>query len=71
LLEVVEALPLLPSPRGPHCSNCAAVEALPLLDRGPRRPARRPEEIQQQRLTASTSTGVDEQGSIWAQRAQI
>jgi hypothetical protein len=71
LLESVEALPLLPSPRRPHCSNCAAVEALPLLDVGPRRPARWSEEIQQQRPTASTSMGVGEQGPIWAQRAQI
>jgi hypothetical protein len=54
-----------------HCSNYDAVEELPLLDGGPRRPARWPEEIWQQRLTASTSTGVDEQGPIWAQRAQI
>jgi hypothetical protein len=37
LLEAVEALLLLPSPRRPHCSNCATVETLPLLDRGPRR----------------------------------
>jgi hypothetical protein len=66
LLEAVEALPLLPSLRRSHCSNCAAVEALPLLDVGLRRPARRPEEIRQQRPTASTSMGVDEQGPIWA-----
>jgi hypothetical protein len=37
LLEAVEALPLLPSPRRPHCSNCVTVETLPLLDGGPRR----------------------------------
>jgi hypothetical protein len=66
LLEVVEALPLLPSPRRPHCSNCAAVEALPLLDGGLRRFAQWSEEIRQQRPTASTSMGVDEQGPIWA-----
>jgi hypothetical protein len=28
LLEAVEVLPLLPSSRRPHCSNCTAVEAL-------------------------------------------
>jgi hypothetical protein len=37
LLEAVEALPLLPSPRRPHCSNCVTDETLPLLDGGPRR----------------------------------
>jgi hypothetical protein len=37
LLEAVEALPLLLSPRMPHCSNCATVETLPLLDGGLRR----------------------------------
>jgi hypothetical protein len=37
LFEAVEALPLLPSPKRPHCSNCTAVEALPLLDGGLRR----------------------------------
>jgi hypothetical protein len=37
LLEAVDALPLLPSPRMPHCSNYATVETLPLLDGGPRR----------------------------------
>jgi hypothetical protein len=37
LFEAVEALPLLPSPKRPHCSNCTAVEALPLLDGGMRR----------------------------------
>jgi hypothetical protein len=37
LLEAVEALPLLPSPRRPHCSNCATVETLPLLDGGLKR----------------------------------
>jgi hypothetical protein len=37
LLEAVEALPLLPLPRRPHCSNCVTVETLPLLDGGPRR----------------------------------
>jgi hypothetical protein len=66
LLEAVEALALLPSPRRPHCSNCTAVEALPLLDGGPSRPTRRLEEIRQQHPTASTSTGVGEQGPIWA-----
>jgi hypothetical protein len=37
LLKAVEALPLLPSPRRPHYSNCATVETLPLLDGGLRR----------------------------------
>jgi hypothetical protein len=37
LLEAVKALSLLPSLRRPHCSNCATVETLPLLDGGPRR----------------------------------
>jgi hypothetical protein len=37
LLEAVEALTLLLLPRRPHCSNCATVETLPLLDGGPRR----------------------------------
>jgi hypothetical protein len=37
LLEAVEALPLLPSPRRPHYSNCAMVDTLPLFDGGPRR----------------------------------
>jgi hypothetical protein len=64
LLEAIEALPLLLSPRRPHCSNCAAVEVLPLLDGGPKRPTRWPEEIRQQRPTASTSTGVGEHGPI-------
>ncbi len=50
----------------PHCSNCATVETLPLLDGGLRRPMWRPEEIRQQRPTVSTSMGVDEQGPIWA-----
>jgi hypothetical protein len=71
LLEAVKALPLLPSSRRPHCSNYAAVKALPLLDGGPRRPMWRPEEIRQQCPTTSTSTGVGEQGLIWAQRAQL
>jgi hypothetical protein len=71
LLEAVEALPLLSSPRRPHCFNCTVVEALPLFDGGPRRPVRWPEEIRQQRPTASTSTGVGEQSPIWVQRVQI
>jgi hypothetical protein len=37
LLEAVEALLLLPSPRRPHCSNCVTVETLPLLNGGLRR----------------------------------
>jgi hypothetical protein len=37
LLEAIEALPLLPSPRRPHCSNCVTIETLPLLNGGPRR----------------------------------
>jgi hypothetical protein len=41
-----------------------AVEALPLLDRVPRRPAWWPKEIRQQCPTASTSMGVGEQGPI-------
>jgi hypothetical protein len=39
--RAVEALPLLPSPRRPHCSNCATVKTLPLLDGGPRRSGNR------------------------------
>jgi hypothetical protein len=37
LLEAVEVLPLLPSPRRPHCSNCVTIKTLPLLDGSPRR----------------------------------
>jgi hypothetical protein len=57
--------------RGDEAPLLEAVEVLPLLDEGPRRPTWRLEEIRQQCLTASTLTGIDEQGSIWAQRAQI
>jgi hypothetical protein len=60
LLEAVEALPLLPSPRRPHCSNCATVETLPLLNGGPRRSG-----------NSIYLAGVGEQGPIWGKRAQI
>jgi hypothetical protein len=72
--------PTAPIARGSRGAPTALVtERAPLLQlcggRGApttrRRPARRPEEIRQQRLTVSNSTGIGEQGSIWVQRAQI